>query len=86
MSPNFFNTRIADGFGAVIIALVSLLLILLCARFFYKRGIFDLACDRLLHSPSEVRGRKPSPDAWHEDKKVQVGKEKSEWSRITKRF
>ncbi len=36
----FFNTRIADGFGAVIIALVSLLLILLCARFFYKRGIF----------------------------------------------
>jgi len=36
----FLNTRIAEGLGSVVISIVSLLLILLCARFFYKRGIF----------------------------------------------
>lgn len=36
----FFNNRVAEGSGAVLIAIVTLLMILLCARFFYKRGIF----------------------------------------------
>tara|TARA_R110002096_G_scaffold353937_2_gene547169 strand:- start:1798 stop:3015 length:1218 start_codon:yes stop_codon:yes gene_type:complete len=36
----FLNQRIAEGMGAVAIATVSLLLIFLCTRFLYRRGIF----------------------------------------------
>jgi len=36
----YLDTRIANGLGGVVGAIVSLLLILLCARFLYKRGIF----------------------------------------------
>ena len=36
----FFNNQVAEGLGNVVIAIVSLLLIILFARFFFKRGIF----------------------------------------------
>lgn len=37
---NFFNRHVCDGFGSVVIAFVSLLLVLLLARFLYRREIF----------------------------------------------
>lgn len=36
----YLNENVAEGLGAVVIAIVTLLLIVLCARFFYKRKIF----------------------------------------------
>jgi predicted acyltransferase len=36
----FFDTRVAPGFGSLVIALVSLALVVLFARFLYRRNIF----------------------------------------------
>ena len=36
----FFDRQVAEGLGALVIAAVSLLLVVLLARFFYRRGIF----------------------------------------------
>lgn len=37
---NFFDASVAPGFGSVIVALTGLLLVILVARFLYKRNIF----------------------------------------------
>ena len=37
---DFFDTHVAPGFGGLVIALVSLALVVLFARFLYRRNIF----------------------------------------------